>query len=372
MLNSKTTLLEVAKPQFLKFTQFLMLTVMTYSTAVSANNHDYTQDTKTASKQNDGNLVIHHQHGQGQWMLGYKYVNSYMDGLIRGNADSEGDEKVTSQEISRALIGSDPLVPVSNFDYLMSPTDMTSQTHMLMAMYGYDDEISLMFMTHVVQKSMSMVMHVGDTNGITNTVNSNMQTTGIGNSLFTVTLNFNEHWSNSFGFSLPTGSINEKVIMNGVTVQAPYAMQLSSGTFDFLQSVTYSAVYGNFDWGAQENYTYRHGVNENGYVLGNRFEISAWARQMFTNQLSISARFNMFNQGSTEGRDAKILNPNLSPIFDSANSGSHQSNLSLGISKSFNERHSVGIEYTKPIMQEVNGIQLEAQYKIALSWSYQL
>ncbi len=364
ILQSNTTLLK-------RTTQLIIhATLLSATSLVFAAEHSYDRST-IASNQNDGNLVIHHQHDRGQWMVGYKYVNSYMDGLIRGSDDSEGKDEVSSQDISRSATAN-PLTPVAGFNYLMSPTDMTTQTHMLMAMYGYNNDISLMFMTHLVQKSMNMVTHIGNATTISNTINSSMDTSGIGDSLFTVMLNFNENWTNSFGFSLPTGSINQKVIMNGVSVQAPYQMQLSSGTFDFLQSITYSGVSGNYDWGVQENFTYRHGVNNNGYVLGNRFEINTWIRRIYSNQLSISARINMFNQSSTQGRDAKILNSTTALSFDSANSGRHQTNIAFGISKNFNERHSIGFEYTKPIMQEVLGVQMKSQHKVALSWSYQL
>ncbi len=361
----------------LKSTTHLILQVTLLSVAcfVNAAEHSYDRSTiasnQTIAKQNDGNLVIHHQHNRGQWMVGYKYVNSYMDGLIRGSEDNEGNEAVSTQDISRSATVN-PLTAVTGFNYLMSPTDMTTQTHMLMAMYGYNDDISLMFMTHFVQKKMNMVTHIGNAAAISNTINSTMESSGVGDSLLTLMINFDDNWTNSFGFSLPTGSIDQKVIMNGTSVQAPYQMQLSSGTFDFLQSITYSAVYENFDWGVQENFTYRHGINNNGYVLGNRFEINSWIRLIYANQLSISARINMFNQSVTQGRDSKIINPTTALNFDSANSGRHETNFSLGISKSFNERHSIGFEYTKPIMQEVLGVQMKSKNKFGLSWSYQL
>ncbi len=149
-------------------------------------------------------------------------------------------------------------------------------------------------------------------------------------------------------------------------------MQLGSGTLDFQQSVTYKGGDSSFNWGMQESFTYRSGANTNGYVLGNRFEINAWVRKTFSNQFSISTRLKLFDEGAIEGRDSKIMNSSMSPTFDTVNSGRHQSDLSIGFSKRFDSGHRLGFEYSKPIAQVVQGIQMETKYAYTLSWSYML
>ncbi len=354
---------------------FLFFSLMSFESVLKAAEVDHSkhkmEGAQKSSSSNEVGIVIHHQHETGKWMFGYKYMSMYMDGLIQGTSVREGDAKVSSKEISRAMMGSPPTA-IANFEYLMAPEDMTMQMHMLMGMYGYSEKISLMVMTNYIQNDMNMVMHMGNATTIMNTMYSQMATSGIGDTYLTAMINSSDDWTISFGMSLPTGSIDEKVFMNGNSIQGPYNMQLGSGTLDFQQSVTYSMIDGSWDWGAQESFTYRNGANSNGYILGNIFEVSAWVRKTYSNQLSIIARASIFDQGEIEGRDAKILNPKMSPTFDAVNSGKHQSDIALGITKSFNNGNSFGFEYSKPITQVVNGIQMETQYKYTLSWSYQM
>ncbi len=317
-------------------------------------------------------IIIHHQHKSGNWMVGYKYMNMFMDGMIRGTQEREGNEKVSPEQIARTQMGSSPLTPVTGFNYLMAPIDMSMKMHMIMAMYGLNKNTSLMFMTNYLQNDMNMVMQMGNQTTIMNSMYSSMQTEGLSDTVLTAMVRASDAWTISFGMSLPTGSIDETVLMNGNTVQAPYKMQLGTGTVDFLQSVTYKGGDTSFNWGAQESFTYHSGANSNGYVLGNKFQIDAWLRKTFSNQFSISSRINLVDQGQIEGRDAKIMNSSMSPTFDAANSGYHRANISIGFSKRFSSGNRLGFEYSKPISQVVTGTQMEVQYTYTLSWSYMM
>jgi len=229
-----------------------------------------------------------------------------------------------------------------------------------------------MFMTNYVEKNMNMVMHMGNVNMIARSNYSQMATSGFGDSTALVMIRASDAWTISYGISLPTGSIDEEVVMNGSLVQAPYNMQLGSGTVDILQSVTYKGGDTGFNWGVQESFTYRTAANSNGYVLGNKFEFNGWVRKSFADRLAISTRLNIFDQEPIEGRDVNIANSKMAPTFDAANSGRHQAELSFGISKRFQGGNRIGFEYTKPIAQAVNGIQLKNQYAYTFSWSYMM
>ncbi len=166
-------------------------------------------------------VVIHHQHKSGNWMVSYKYMNMYMDGLIRGTAEREGNEKVSTEDVARADMTT-PGVPVANFNYIMAPLNMTMKMHMLMAMYGYSDNTSFMFMTNYLQNDMNMVMHMGNENMIMSSRESQMATSGVSDTVLTMMVKASDAWIISFGLSLPTGSIDEQVVMAGNTIQAPY------------------------------------------------------------------------------------------------------------------------------------------------------
>lgn len=318
-------------------------------------------------------IIVHHQHKSGNWMIGYKNMTMSMKDLIRGTQEKEGNEKVTSEQIARTLMGSsNPQVAVSGFDYLMAPVDMSMNMQMLTAMYGMTETSSLMVMTSYLQNKMNMVMHMGNASNIMSSRNTSMATSGISDTIVSAMIRASDSWTISFALNLPTGSINEKVNMNGKLLQAPYKMQLGSGTVDFLQSVTYKGGDSRFNWGYQESFTYHAGANNNGYVLGNKFEFSAWVRKTFANKFSISSRINLFDQGQIEGRDVKIMNASMSTTFDPANTGRHQADFSIGFSKRFDSGNRLGFEYNKPIAQVVTGTQLQSKNSYTLSWTYMM
>ncbi|MFV2061280.1 MAG: hypothetical protein ACC653_11405 [Gammaproteobacteria bacterium] len=317
-------------------------------------------------------IVVHHQHKSGNWMVSYKYMSMYMEGLISGTQEMKDNIPLTTEEVARTLMGSTPPATVPGFDYLMAPVDMKMNMHMLMAMYGLNKNTSLMFMTNYMQNDMNMVMHMGNETTIAKSNYSDMATAGISDTGINAMIRASDSWILSFGVSLPTGSIDEDVLMNGNTIQAPYKMQLGTGTVDFLQAVTYKGGDSSFNWGAQQNFRYHSGANDNGYVYGNKFEISAWLRKTFSNNFSMSTRVNMFDEGQIIGRDVKIMNQTMSPTFAAENSGRHQVDLSIGFSKRFSSGNRLGVEYSKPIVQLVNGIQMETQYSFTVSWAYMM
>src|SRR5687767_6126650 len=73
-------------------------------------------------------VMISHIHEKNQWMVSYRYSRTGMEGVYEGNSRL-GESKVFNQ-------------------YLMSPSRMDMDMHMVMAMYGLTDKITLMSMFH--------------------------------------------------------------------------------------------------------------------------------------------------------------------------------------------------------------------------------
>ncbi|MCF6338725.1 MAG: hypothetical protein L3J84_12390, partial [Gammaproteobacteria bacterium] len=201
-------------------------------------NHDMSNhsghDTATSS------MHIHHEHGAGGFMFEYKFMRMKMKGLLNGTSS------INSKDISGARMNTPGPAPGS--DYRMSPTKMTMDMHMFMVMYGIDDKISIMGMLHYLDNEMDMVMHMQMPSGMPmGDMFGSMDTNGIGDSRIDIMYQVSNALTASLGWSIPTGSINEKVTMrmtgtnlatgnimsslNGPT-QAPYSMQLGSGTYD--------------------------------------------------------------------------------------------------------------------------------------------
>ena len=137
--------------------------------------------------------------------------------------------------------------------------------HMLMLMYGFTDKFTFMAMLNYLDNEMDMINRLG--------ARPTMETSGLGDTVLTGTYQLNQNITASLGLSFPTGSIDEKVVMMGNTIQAPYPMQLGSGTYDIIPSITYSNNLKKWYWGAEVSYTARVGENDNDYTLGDRLHM---------------------------------------------------------------------------------------------------
>jgi len=339
-------------------------------------NHDMSahsgHDTATAS------MHVHHEHGAGGFMFEYKLMRMNMKGLLNGT------DSVSSESISGARLNE--MGPASGFDYRMSPTKMTMDMHMLMAMYGVSEKISIMGMLHYLNNEMDMVMHMKMPNGMPmGDMFGTMDTSGIGDTRFDVMYQANHHLVTSLGLSLPTGSIDEKITMrmNGTNsstgapmqpiingpMQAAYSMQLGSGTYDLIPAITYNKNFDRWNLGGQAIYTYRIGENDNEYTLGDQFEVTAWGTYSVSPSFTLSSRINIFDWGKIDGQDPDI-NSMLSSATDPDATGGTRVDLLFGVSGHITKYHMLSLEVGAPVYQDLNGPQLKTDTLYAISYQY--
>src|SRR4051812_17366128 len=98
------------------------------SSACLAGSCDSVECACTESDMSPAGIMAGHRHVKGEWMFSYRYMNTYMKGRLSGR-QSISDEMVYRQ-------------------YIMSPEKMTMQMHMLMAMYGISDRLSVTAMVN--------------------------------------------------------------------------------------------------------------------------------------------------------------------------------------------------------------------------------
>lgn len=159
-----------------------------------------------------------HTHDRGEWMLSYRYMNMQMDGMRNG----------TDRVRSAAVLAAD------GDDQFTTRSEGFGDTK-VSALYRFCSEA-------------------------------------------------NRQAQFGLGLSLPTGSIseNDRTPRPGMPPsfnrnQLPASMQLGSGTFDLLPSVTFLQQFPDWSWGAQANGVQRlESENSNGYRLGHQFEGLAW------------------------------------------------------------------------------------------------
>jgi len=324
-------------------------------------------------------MHIHHEHGAGGFMFEYKFMRMEMKGLLNGT------DSVSSESISAARMG--VMGPAPGADYRMSPTKMTMDMHMFMAMYGIDDKISVMGMLHYLNNEMDMVMHMqmpGPSGMPMGDMFGSMDTSGIGDSRIDVMYQVNDKLTTSLGWSIPTGSIDEKInmVMSGTSnsgvpmspiasgrIQAPYSMQLGSGTYDLVPAVTYNKSLGIWNVGGQATYIYRIGENDNDYTLGDQLEVTAWGTYSINSSFTVSGRINILDWDKIDGQDPDITR-RMAPTSDPDASGGTRVDLLFGLSGHINKYHMLSGEVGVPVHQDLNGPQLETDILYGVSYQY--
>lgn len=284
-----------------------------------------------------------HMHKKGDLMLSYRYMRMEMDGT------RQGTHSVTPQQV----LGS----------YMMTPLTMQMDMHMVGAMYGLTDTITLMAMVPYIEKKMETLHRNG--------TRASNKSSGVGDIKATV---LKELWSGGkhtvhgqAGLTLPTGSIDQSTT-NGTPMA--YGMQLGSGTWDILGSLTYTGHTDDLSWGAQGSTMVRTGLNDNGYRLGNTYSATAWLARPITDNISLSGRLIGTHTNQIRGRHSR-LNAAMMPGADATNSGGNTVDAGFGINfltPNTPKGHRLALEATVPVYRNLQGTQLEKDYTLILGW----
>ena len=288
-----------------------------------------------------------HVHNAGEWMFSYRMMLMDMQGNLDGRSDRSRAEVLAA--------------------YPIAPTEMSMTMHMLGAMYAPSDTLTLMAMLPWTRLEMDHVRRVG--------APFTTKSQGIGDmtlsALFNLSHRENSRLHAGLGISIPTGSINAKDDTPAGRSHLPYPMQLGSGTPDLKPSLTFSDRSGEYSWGAQGSATLRFRQNRNDYQLGNRAELTSWLARRWFQPLSTSIRLTGSAWGNIHGSDSR-LNPNLVPTADPDRRAGRRLDIGLGanylVLSGPLSGHRLGIEFGKPVIQWLDGPQLETDWILTLGW----
>lgn len=297
---------------------------------------------------------IYHTHPAGMWMVTYKFMHMNMNGLRDGTTNVDQN--------SIGFMRNKP------YEYMMIPTSMTMDMHMLMVMYGITDRLTLMAMASYLDNKMDMLMDMGPMKPIMQ--EPPMRTSGIGDTEIRGMYKINKYLVGSLGLSLPTGDIDQTVMMMHKEYRAPYDMQLGSGTYDLKPALTYNALSDDakWNWGAQAMYTYRIDDNKNDYRLGNIFKVTSWLQRAFGPATSwVRLAYN--DTDRIKGKDSeidKLIHPITgmgapTPDADPNNYGGQRLDGMIGVSFAKGP-FSLGVEGGIPFYQNLNGLQLKTDW----------
>ena len=307
-----------------------------------------------------------HMHEKGEWMVSYRYMRMHME-----------DNRDGTDDLSTAEILATPNIFGMPANLRVIPEEMTTDMHMVGAMYAPTDWITLMAMGHYIDREMdhSTYNMAGTKIGEFKTTASGWGDTRIGG-LIRLHQDQTHHIHLNAGLSLPTGSIKERddvLAPTGMTptLRLPYAMQLGSGTYDLLPGVTYTGTSDKWGWGTQYNATLRLGENSQSYTLGNKHQISAWGSYSWRPSLSTSLRVTAETEEEIDGRDSQIAAP--VQTANPENYGGERISTSLGLNyvvpTGTLAGHRLSVEATLPVYQDLNGPQMKRDNAVVLGWS---
>ena len=294
-------------------------------------------------------IGIHHTHDKGEWMVGYSFMFMNME----GNRDG------------RARLSTDDVLK----DFMVTPTAMDMEMHMLHFMTAPSDAWTLMVMAPYLRLSMDHLTRMGQ--------RFTTKSEGFGDlsvtSLYSMVRRNDRNLILNAGLSLPTGSIDERDDTPAGNARLPYPMQLGSGTYDVLLGLTYLDQRESWAWGVHGLGTVRTGRNSNEYRLGNRLESTVWAARKFTDWFSSSVRIDGRAWGNIHGEDPQ-LNPSMVPTADTDRRAGERLDLLLGVNLfalgGRLEGHRIALEGGVPIYQNLDGPQLETDWLLSVSWQW--
>jgi hypothetical protein len=317
----------------MKFLFSLCLVLLSFS--ASANNHRPDDHAPIG-------VMRDHVHKKGELMTSYRISYMKMKGL------RIGDDRTN------------PASVFQNNSYMAIPTQMTMKMHMLGAMYGITDNLTIAAMGSFIQKDMDHLKKMGGS--------FSRDVEDFGDSKVSLLYQFlnNNLGKAQFnaGISLPTGSINEK---SPDRSRMPYPMQIGSGSYEFLPGFSYLKQYEKFSLGAQINANFKLNQNKYDYKLGDSYNATIWTAHKINNAFSISARLDYNKNEAIEGKDSQ-LNPAMISTADSSLQDGERLDLLLGVNFLTFAYNRLALEFGRPIYQRIDGPMLETDYKITVGW----
>lgn len=313
-----------------------------------------------------------HRHKQGEWMFSYRYMEMDMKDNL------QGEDSISPDAIVTTLANPFANPPMSPPTARVVPVSMKTKMHMFGAMYAPSDDITLMVMLNYLEKTMDHLTYMGGM-GSTRLGRFTTNSKGLGDTRVGALVKLYDkgiHKAHiNAGLSIPTGDIDKQdTVLSPMNTQPklrmPYPMQLGSGTYDLLPGVTYYGGKGKIGWGTQLMATIRLGDNSEGYTLGDTLQWSTWSSYRVEPGFSLSWRVTMRDVDSIDGDDDQIRAPIQTANPD--NFGGEFIDATLGanfvVQSGALRGHRVALEYSKPIKQDVNGVQMEMQDMLTLGY----
>lgn len=311
-----------------------------------------------------------HYHEGGEVMFSYRYMTMSMAGNV------EGTDSLSPAQISTTVPNRFFGRPMQPPTLRVVPTEMNMDMHMVGSMYAPTDRVTLVGMLSHVTKEMKHVTFAGATG--TQTLGTfTTRASGLGDTSLAALVRLRERDAQRLhltaGFTLPTGDIDaedEVLAPTGMrpTLRLPYPMQLGSGTYDLTGALTYTRFGERGSWGAQWRSTFRTGDNDEGYRFGDEHRVTAWLSRLLSARLSWSARVEAYDRGNIHGMDPLIVAP--VQTADPLKQGATRVDAAVGLNYISPREHRVAFEMVVPLRQDLDGPQLETDWRLTAGYQF--
>ncbi len=192
-----------------------------------------------------------------------------------------------------------------------------------------------------------------------------------------------------FGLSLPTGSVDETNSNHPLVLRQkellPYGMQLGSGSYDPTVGILYQRSVSPYWWGANAMYTARIHDNDRDYRLGDEARLDLYGMYQFRSNLLAQLQLNVEHRGDIDGQMDEVLSgatghvtqgvagsPLITPLYDSNNYGGKKVLATVGLQWQPAALNIIDINIGVPLYQDLNGLQLEEESRVMLTWYREL
>jgi hypothetical protein len=311
-------------------------------------------------------VMADHFHSENEVMISFRQSLMYMEGNILDGNSIQDNEII---EIPHSLSSSP-----SNLSVV--PQDMQMSMSMLGLMYAPSDRLTLMgmamFMNNSMQLNTYQPMMDRDLIGSFDTNSGGLSSLGIGG-LIPIHSNDNSRLHVHVGLEKSSTENQAKgEILTPMNMQMemilPYGMQIGDGALRFSGSLTYVIKPDSNSVIGIQGFI-RKSLKEEEWAFGDQRILNAWYQKSYSQDLSWSTRLEARNQDKISGSNPLITQP-IQTAYPH-NYGGTSLNLSIGLNKVVSflpGRHPerIGIEFTIPVYQNKNGIQMKDECNLIL------
>ena len=310
----------------------------------------------------------------GDFMAGYRFMYNWTGGNMMHGTHQASDQTIIDQGCGNG--GS----------CQFTPAFMDMRMHMVDLMYAPTKWFNVMLMPTFMDMDMNLRELSGKkltpiSGAHTHHGAAGHETGAVGDTYFSSLiklLNIPGHRIHAnLGFSAPTGKVDIEVRRthkaDGGLIH--FGMQLGSGTWDFMPSLTYAGEKNRWSWGTQLSGVKRmEDQNKSGYRLGDLFQATAWGGYDLTHWLTASVR-GVYTWQDAIQRDFNQFSARIGPMDFPANYGGQFWDVGLGLNARIPggrfAGNRFGFEWIQPVKSDFNGFQLDRQGALAATWSYQ-